>query len=374
MSRWILLSAFLAIVPGAFAADSPAWGQCGGQGWTGSTTCVTGYTCTVSNQWYSQCIPGAASTSKTTAQSTATSTTISTTKTSSSVSPTSTGKANYWFSFGDSYTQTGFDISGTPPAPDNPLGNPAYPGWTATGGPNWIDAATVTYNHSLVLTYNFAYGGATIDANLVPPYTSTVLSLTDQVNQFLTWNSGTGAGKWASANALFSIWIGVNDIGNSYYKSGDRAAFSDTLLSAEFALIQKLYNVGARNFLFLNVPAIDRSPLMLGQSADAQSLEKSVIATHNSKYVSAISNFTSTHSGVKTWYYDTNAAFTTILNSPTTYGFSASVSSYGGANDFWGNDYHPSSKAQVLFGQGVGSILAGTIWQRGILSINSSTK
>ena len=35
------------------------WGQCGGQGWTGSTTCCTpsANACVVSNQWYSQCLP-----------------------------------------------------------------------------------------------------------------------------------------------------------------------------------------------------------------------------------------------------------------------------------------------------------------------------
>lgn len=32
------------------------WGQCGGQGWTGPTTCVAPYTCQVSNPWYSQCL------------------------------------------------------------------------------------------------------------------------------------------------------------------------------------------------------------------------------------------------------------------------------------------------------------------------------
>lgn len=30
--------------------------QCGGQGWTGPTTCVAGSTCTVSSVWYSQCL------------------------------------------------------------------------------------------------------------------------------------------------------------------------------------------------------------------------------------------------------------------------------------------------------------------------------
>ncbi|CAG7851071.1 Probable endo-beta-1,4-glucanase D Short=Endoglucanase D; AltName: Full=Carboxymethylcellulase D; AltName: Full=Cellulase D; Flags: Precursor [Serendipita indica DSM 11827] len=32
------------------------YGQCGGQGWTGPTTCASG-TCKASNQWYSQCLP-----------------------------------------------------------------------------------------------------------------------------------------------------------------------------------------------------------------------------------------------------------------------------------------------------------------------------
>ncbi|KAI0630393.1 hypothetical protein C8Q77DRAFT_1280451 [Trametes polyzona] len=36
-------------------------GQCGGVGWTGSTTCAAGAVCTVQNEYYSQCVPGAAS-------------------------------------------------------------------------------------------------------------------------------------------------------------------------------------------------------------------------------------------------------------------------------------------------------------------------
>jgi len=35
-----------------------AWGQCGGIGWSGGTTCVSGYTCRKQNDYYSQCIPG----------------------------------------------------------------------------------------------------------------------------------------------------------------------------------------------------------------------------------------------------------------------------------------------------------------------------
>lgn len=41
-------------------AQSPVWGQCGGIGWTGATTCVSGTVCTKLNDYYSQCQPGAA--------------------------------------------------------------------------------------------------------------------------------------------------------------------------------------------------------------------------------------------------------------------------------------------------------------------------
>ncbi|OCH92772.1 carbohydrate-binding module family 1 protein, partial [Obba rivulosa] len=45
---------------GAAAQTAPQYGQCGGIGWTGATVCPSGWTCTVSNSYYSQCLPGAA--------------------------------------------------------------------------------------------------------------------------------------------------------------------------------------------------------------------------------------------------------------------------------------------------------------------------
>lgn len=42
----------------ALPAPQPVqkWGQCGGRLWTGSNVCVEGTTCTVLNEWYSQCL------------------------------------------------------------------------------------------------------------------------------------------------------------------------------------------------------------------------------------------------------------------------------------------------------------------------------
>ncbi|KAI4930829.1 uncharacterized protein J4E92_004662 [Alternaria infectoria] len=58
MARYSFAFAALA-ASGAYAAQSAAYTQCGGKGFTGATACVSGYHCEVQNDWYSQCVPGA---------------------------------------------------------------------------------------------------------------------------------------------------------------------------------------------------------------------------------------------------------------------------------------------------------------------------
>ncbi|KAL4247554.1 CBM1 domain-containing protein [Abortiporus biennis] len=74
------LACALFLVVGISAqATAPQWGQCGGQGWTGPTTCPSGWACVETNQYYSQCLQGASTpTSPTSAPSGGSPTTTST--------------------------------------------------------------------------------------------------------------------------------------------------------------------------------------------------------------------------------------------------------------------------------------------------------
>lgn len=65
---------------------SSVWGQCGGQNWAGPFCCASGSTCVYSNDYYSQCLPGAASSSSSTRASSTTSRVSSATSTRSSSS------------------------------------------------------------------------------------------------------------------------------------------------------------------------------------------------------------------------------------------------------------------------------------------------
>jgi hypothetical protein len=58
LRKMLFKSITLATLISAAVAQSPAYGQCGGQGWSGSSSCVSGYTCKAQSQYYSQCLPG----------------------------------------------------------------------------------------------------------------------------------------------------------------------------------------------------------------------------------------------------------------------------------------------------------------------------
>lgn len=171
---------------------------------------------------------------------------------------------------GDSYSQTGFDINGTKPSASNPLGNPPLPGWTAAGGLNWVGMLVSQLQVSNLLSYNFAYGGATTDSNLVKPYDPSVKSFVDQVAQFSSsLASHPSYAPWTAANTLVGVWIGVNDVGNTYYLSNVNDVIN-SVIAKYFEQLQIIYNAGARNFVLLSVPRESQSPCILSPEIRVQ--------------------------------------------------------------------------------------------------------
>ncbi|KAJ4358497.1 uncharacterized protein N0V89_003081 [Didymosphaeria variabile] len=88
----------MALLQGVLAENAP-YAQCGGTGYTGETSCPSGYTCQAQNDWYHQCVPGTAATSSSIAASSAKTSSVATTKTSSTVttlvtSPTTSASAS----------------------------------------------------------------------------------------------------------------------------------------------------------------------------------------------------------------------------------------------------------------------------------------
>lgn len=74
-----------------------------------------------------------------------------------------------------------------------------------------------TYNTSTTLCYNFAYGGATTNSTLAHPFSTKVQDFSAQVDLFEQYVGAKPAiADWTTADSMFGVWLGVNDIGNSY--------------------------------------------------------------------------------------------------------------------------------------------------------------
>ncbi|PKX97924.1 putative cellulose-binding GDSL lipase/acylhydrolase [Aspergillus novofumigatus IBT 16806] len=344
----VSLTVSLALALGA-NAQAALYAQCGGQGYSGPTSCVAGAVCKVWNPcsmrpWNKYCTDKVLHHFVSHPQL----------HTESSCTHQVSG---------DSYSQTGFNINGTKPSAENPLGNPTLPGWTTTGGLNWIGFLVSKYNTSLTLSYNFAYGGATTNASLVAPFTSTVLSFIDQVTEFTNSIAlKPSYAPWTSENTLVGVWMGVNDVGNSYWQSSiDELLIK--IMDSYFGQLQILYNAGVRNYVLLGVPPINRSPLMLSQGTSATTAEAAVIAKYNNLIATYLANFKSKNSGVTATIVDTQAPFNKALDNPTAYGApNATCYNSDGTSCLWFNDYHPGVAIQNLTAQAVASALKGSFF------------
>lgn len=241
----------------------------------------------------------------------------------------------YIFSFGDSFTTTWFNWRDNPPSPSIPLGNPPYPGYTSASGANWIDYLTVKYNQTFLQTYNLAIGGAAVDQDiqLTPPmfgrgpFEPDRRSLKDQVQRdFITgyaYKNAPEAPDWNGGNALFTIWIGINDVVGSYGRGPDgpegTKALNDRIFRTYMQLTEILYDHGARNFMFLNVPAVDRSPVIMERGPRDVAWLGADLTDFNDRVAKMAGDLKSRHQDVNAWVYDTRTDFSKVLDDPTAF-------------------------------------------------------
>ncbi|KAJ5487659.1 hypothetical protein N7530_001959 [Penicillium desertorum] len=248
--------------------------------------------------------------------------------------------SNYFFTFGDSYTMTSFDVGGTQPTTDNPMGNPALGTGTTTGGVNWVGYLTTENNASAVLSYNLAVGGASLDNSLIT--TNTEEDMVTQVASFETaYGMKSDTAPWTSDNAVFGFWIGINDIGWAW-SSNDANVLIPKIMAQYKAQAEKIYASGGRKFVFLNVPPTSRSPQIASEGTTAAAGHAKWLASFNAALKTMVDEFIADNSGTTTVLYDTFAFMSKVLDAPTTYGFTdASCVNDDGATCVWWNSYHP---------------------------------
>jgi phospholipase/lecithinase/hemolysin len=167
--------------------------------------------------------------------------------------------------FGDSLSDAGNDFIGTNEAePAAPYANGQF-----SNGPIWIEGLSQglglgPVTPALAGGNDYAFGGATTGnaSTLSPPTVPAIPTLTQQVNLFLA-----AVGPSIPSTALYSVWIGSNDVFNIVSSNPTPLVAQQEVLGAaqtEAAAIAKLASAGAKDFLVPLVGDLGKTPTLNG--------------------------------------------------------------------------------------------------------------
>ena len=160
---------------------------------------------------------------------------------------------------------------------------------------------------------NYAVGRARARAG-APVFSD--FDLSTQVGRFLA------DGKTGSADDLFVIWIGSNDMGDALLDPPDAGTILTQALTATLTNIQVLYANGARNFLVVNLPNLALTPVVRSLGPVAQAGATQIERSYNSLlngYVGTV--LPAVLPGSKFIYLDANAVLESIVADPAANGF-----------------------------------------------------
>ncbi len=75
------------------------------------------------------------------------------------------------------------------------------------------------------------------------------------------------ADHWNSNNTLFAFYMGANDVIDVQFVNNTKSWSQnlDDILNVYFSITEKIYDIGGRHFLFLNVPPLYDAPLNAGK-------------------------------------------------------------------------------------------------------------
>lgn len=231
------------------------------------------------------------------------------------------------------------------------------------GGLTWVGHLATEHNTSLTLAYDFAVAGATVDNSIVAAFSSSIPSVVEQV---ATWTKNVAPqpsyAPWTADDALFAVWIGVNDVGNSFTKAAAaETALVNKDLDQYFAQLAALYKAGARHFALLNIPPTQNTPFMKSQSGVAGLV--TAITNWNGQLATRAAAFVAANAGANVTLVDTQAPWQKAIANPTAYGATdATCVNANGKSCLWFNTYHPAQAIHKLVAQAVADAFAGTFF------------
>jgi phospholipase/lecithinase/hemolysin len=284
------------------------------------------------------------------------------------------------YAFGDSLSDTGNIFAATSGAePAAPYANGQF-----SNGAVWVQdlaggLGLAPLTPSLLGGTDYAYGGAQTGQTLF--HTASPIDLTGaagQVSQF----EGTHA--TADPHALYTIWIGSNDLFAAAKSNAPPSQIAMDIGAAVAnvdAAIGALAAEGAKNFLVLTVPDLGKTPDAIAGGPTAEAGASALAAAFNATLLNGSGPIPPLSSlgaadGLNLHVFDTFSALDTVIADPGAFGFTNVTSpclvgavNYSGGTPcaptmagqnqylFW-DDVHPTAAGHAVIAAGA---LAATV-------------
>ncbi|CAL0317979.1 unnamed protein product [Lupinus luteus] len=211
--------------------------------------------------------------------------------------------------------------------------------------PPFMEPGNIQYNSGV----NFASGGA---GALVETFQGSVISLETQAINFnkvvtrLRDKLGSSEAENLISTAVYMFSIGTNDYLSPFLTASDflnfpsHSEYVGTVIGNLSSIIQRIYNGGARKFVFMNVPPLGSLPgtkIIQSERNDSYLHELSSLATLHNKALSMILlQLEKQLKDFKYSLYDFNADVTQMMNQPLKYGLKEGKSACCGWGAFRG--------------------------------------
>lgn len=206
---------------------------------------------------------------------------------------------------------------------------------TASGGPVWTEWITkCAVKPGLTdprqcdrQLWDFAYAGSNTNTVLTPLHWNHTVSLERQIEQFEKYGDPALQKVLTRKHALVAVWIGINDINDLIKLRGKNATFAplyETVISAQEQLWSRIYDLGYRNLLLLNLPPLDRGP--------SPSVNKTLVSTYNAILASHATAFAAKYPAATILQFDVNTVLNGVFDDAASYGFTNTTAFCPGYN------------------------------------------
>jgi phospholipase/lecithinase/hemolysin len=231
--------------------------------------------------------------------------------------------------------------------------------WLHYTGPNTPPSVSVSTSGT-----NYAFVAATAAASSLGGQ-STYINLPQQIDAYVTHSGGT-----ADPGALYTVFIGGNDVINATDSGGGLSAIT-TGVAAEVAAVQTLASAGARNLLVVNVPNVGTTPHFAQDEPSLVATATAYSQRYDSLLASGLAGL-ALPTGTSLTQFDLYTAEQAILANPSAYGLTdvtdpcyldapilTKTTQACGANAenigtfaFW-NPLHPTATVHAILGQDI---------------------